>query len=150
METMLNVLHVLTAVFLIGPMAILPMIGLRSVRARRGEQASALARGTAFTSWASLLVAVFGFGVLGMADPKYELSVTTPWVLASLTLYLVALAINLLVVVPALRRASQRAVDDRSQTATPGSSSLYIRLGVSSGATLLLLAAVVVLMVWKP
>lgn len=152
METTLNVLHVLTAVFIIGPMAILPMTAMRALRAGQGTHVMALARSTATTSWASLVVAVLGLGVLGMSDPKYDLSVTTPWVLISLVLYLVALALSLLAVVPALRRAGEH-LNTRAGAAAPAPAparSHYRRVAASSGIVSILLVAVVVLMVWKP
>lgn len=138
METAFNVLHVLTAVFLVGPMAILPMVAMRDLRTGDGSQAAALGRSTNVFSLASLLVIVFGFGLLGMSD--YDLSITTPWILASLIVYVVALALTLAIVVPALRGAA--AVSDRGGS--------YKRVAMSSGIATLLLLAAVVLMVWKP
>ena len=41
METVLNVLHVLAAVFIIGPMAILPMTAMRAIRGGDGAQCAA-------------------------------------------------------------------------------------------------------------
>jgi uncharacterized membrane protein len=153
METVLNVLHVVTAVFIVGPMAILPMTAMRALRAGERGQVATLARSTSVVSWASLLVAVLGFGALGLSDPKKDLSVGTPWVLASLLLYLAALATNVLVVVPALRTAGDvtAAAGPADTTAAPPvRSELYGRVAASSGTAALLLAAVVVLMVWKP
>src|SRR5919112_5221107 len=106
MDTVLNVLHVVTAVFLVGPMAILPMTAMRAVRAREWSMVATLARSTRVFSLLSLLVAVLGFGVVGTADERFDLSVTTPWVLTSIVLYLVALALSLALVVPALGRAA--------------------------------------------
>lgn len=147
METALNVLHVVTAVFIIGPMAILPMTAMQALRTQRGAHVLALARSATVMSWASLIVAVLGFGVLGMSDPKYDLSIATPWVLASLILYSGALAVSLLVVVPTLRRAGELA---NTAESTASSNSNYGRVAASSGIVSLLLVAVVVLMAWKP
>lgn len=147
METVLNVLHVVTAVFLIGPMAILPMSALSALRAGHGAQVSSLARSTTIFSWASLVVAVLGFGVLGASDPKYDLSIATPWVLSSLLAYLVALVVSLAVVVPAMRRAGQVHTDAGDSAPADGG---YGRIAASSGIVSLLLVVVVILMVWKP
>ncbi|HET7326503.1 MAG TPA: DUF2269 family protein [Nocardioidaceae bacterium] len=148
MDTALNALHVLTAVFIIGPMAILPMTAIQALRAGHGTHATALARSTATTSWASLLVVVLGFAVLGMSDPKYDLSVTTPWVLISLVLYALALALSLLAVVPTLRQAGEHLNAPTGSPAPAGNH--YRRVAASSGIVSVLLVAVVVLMVWKP
>lgn len=147
MEITLSVLHVVTAVFIIGPMAILPMTGMRAMRAGDGGQVATLAKSTFVISLLSLLVVVFGFGVMGMSDPKDALSMGTPWILWSIILYLVALALSLGVVVPALRKASAELLAGGSGAAKPAG---YSRVAMSSGLGALLLVAVVVLMVWKP
>ena len=71
---------------------------------------------------------------MGMADPKYDLSITTPWVLGSLILYVIAVALTLGIVIPTYLHPEQR----------------YTRVAVSSGITAKCLVAIVVLMVWKP
>ncbi|MGI8576940.1 MAG: DUF2269 family protein [Nocardioidaceae bacterium] len=147
METLFTVLHVGTAVFLIGPMAILPMTAMRAVRAGHGGQVASLARSTFVISLASLIVVVFGFAVLGTSDAKYNLSITTPWILFSLILYLVALALTLVAVVPALRSAAEHLTrPDRGELAPND----YQRIAMASGIASLLLVVVVVLMAWKP
>ena len=147
MHTLLDVLHVLSAVFLIGPMAVLPMSAMRSVRAGDGAAVLTTARSTMIFSLGSLLVVLFGFGVLGLTDQKYGLSVATPWVLISIILYAIALALNVLAVVPALRSAGEH-LQDSGAAALRGSD--YQRIAVTSGVVALLLVAVVVLMVAKP
>jgi uncharacterized membrane protein len=144
MATLLNVLHVVGAVFLVGPMAILPMTALRALRAGEAGQVTTLARSTFVFSLLSLLVVVFGFGVMGLADERFNLSIGTPWILWSLILYAIALVLNLLVVVPAMRTAAEEL--GRGEAPRSG----YGRIAGASGVASLLLLAVVVLMVWKP
>jgi uncharacterized membrane protein len=146
MDTVLNVLHVVTAVFLVGPMAILPMTALRAVRAGEWSMVATLATSTRVFSLLSLLVAVLGFGVVGTADERFGLSVTTGWVLTSIVLYLVALALSLGLVVPSLTKAAARLEEGRAE----GARALYGRIAAGSGIVSLLLVAVTVLMVWKP
>jgi uncharacterized membrane protein len=143
-STLLNILHVVGAVFLVGPMAILPMTGLRALRSGDADQVSTLARSTFVFSLLSLLVVVFGFGAMSLADERFDLSITTPWILWSLILYAVALVLNLLVVVPAMRAAAEGL--ERGDLGRGG----YGRIAGASGIATLLLVAVVVLMVWKP
>src|SRR5699024_4486741 len=138
METVFSVLHVVTAVFLIGPMAILPMVGMRDLRTGNGEQTAALGRSTNVFSLAALLVILFGFGLIGIVD--WDVSITTSWVLISLIVYIIALVLNLVVVVPAMQGAAE-ATD---------SEATYKRIAMSSGISTLLLLVAVVLMVWKP
>jgi len=146
MDTVLTVLHVVAAVFLVGPMAILPMTALRALRAGEWSMVSTLAVSTRVFSLASLLVAVLGFGVVGTADKRFDLSVTTSWVLTSIILYVFALALSLAVVVPAMKRAAGELEGGRGEAAR----ALYGRIAAGSGVVSLLLVAVTVLMVWKP
>lgn len=147
METVLSTLHVVTAVFIIGPMAILPMTGMRAVRAGQGGQVATLAKSTFVFTLLSLLVFFFGFGVMGVADARDNLSFTTPWILISAILYLIALAVSLVLVVPALRTAAAR-LQKADGAASEGNE--YPRIAIGSGLVSLLLLVVVILMVWKP
>ena len=142
METLFAVLHVVSAVFIVGPMAILPMTAMRAVRAGDPRQVETLAKSTNLLSLLSLLVVLFGFGLMGMADPKFHLGITTPWILWSIILYVVALALTLFLVVPTMRRPAE--------SLREGTASRYPQLAAGSGVASLLLLVVVILMVWKP
>jgi uncharacterized membrane protein len=168
MDTLFLVLHVVGAVFIVGPMAILPMSAMRAVRAGNSAQVATLAKSTMIFSYLSLIVFVIGFGLVGMADPKFNLSVTTPWVLTSIVLYVIAVVLSLVVVVPAMKRAASAtsgpATSAASATSAPAASgsgaavatagvpakSGYAAISAGSGIVSLLLVAVTVLMVWKP
>ncbi len=159
MEDLLAVLHVVGAVFIIGPMAILPMTAMRALRAGQGAQVAVLARSTFVFALLSVVVAVFGFGILGVADKsEHHTSVSTPWVLTSIILYVIALALTLLVVVPAMRGAAAHLTTGPTTgpAIEPGGTAAqltkpdYRRIAIGSGVTTLLLVAVVVLMTWKP
>jgi uncharacterized membrane protein len=154
MDTLFIVLHVVTAVFIVGPMAILPMTAMRAARARNGAQVKSLATATSTFSLLSLLVFLLGFAALGMSDPKDKYSVGSPWVLWSVILFAVALAINLFVTVPAMKRAADGLAGAGSGAgSTADTTSIprgYGAIAGGSGIATLLLVAVVVLMVWKP
>lgn len=145
MEILLSVLHIAGAVFIVGPMAILPMSAMRAMRAGEAGAVKSFATSTSVLSLSSLLVAVFGFGLVGLADEEYELSLSTPWLLASIIVYVAALALSLFLVVPALRAAA-------AGLGTEGFSvdSAYRRVAIGSGITAVLLVAVAILMIWKP
>jgi uncharacterized membrane protein len=146
MDTLLTALHVVAAVFVIGPMAILPMTAMRAVRAGSGPVVEVLARATRVFTLASIVVALLGFAVLGSVAKTDKISVTTGWVLASIVLYLIALGLSLFLVVPALESAG-------AALATGGADAgraVYGRIAASSGVVALLLIAVTVLMVWRP
>ena len=154
METLFSVLHVVGAVFIVGPMAILPMSAMRAVRAGNASQVSTLAKSTNLFALLSLIVFVLGFGLVGMADPKYHLSVGTPWVLWSVILYVVALGLTLFLVVPTMRRAAEQlgetAAAAEGDAPAANARPSYPAIAAGSGVASLLLVAVVVLMVWKP
>lgn len=156
MDTLFSVLHVVGAVFIVGPMAILPMSAMRAVRAGNASQVATLAKSTNLFALLSLIVFLLGFALVGMADPKYHLSVGTPWVLSSIVLYIVALGLTLFLVVPTMRRAAEAleappaAAVGSVDAATAPSRPAYPAIAAGSGVASLLLVAVVVLMVWKP
>ena len=78
--------RVTAAIFIIGPMAILPMNGLRSIRAESAPQVASIARSTRLVGWLSLIVAVLGFALVPFVDPEDGLTYGTPWLAASITL----------------------------------------------------------------
>ncbi|WP_395729424.1 DUF2269 family protein [Nakamurella sp.] len=153
METLFATLHVVAAVFIVGPMAILPMTAMRAIRAGQGQQVDVLARSTFVFSLLSLVVVVFGFGILPFS--KYGTTVTTPWVLASLIIYVIALALSIFGVVPALRSAAEQlAAIPAGALPGPDTAAVtrraYGRVAMFSGIASLLLVVIVVLMAWKP
>ena len=152
MDMLLAVLHVVTAVFIVGPMAILPMTAMRAARARNGAQVLTLAKATSTFSLLSIVVLLLGFAVLGVSDPKEQWSLASGWIVWSIILYVVALAVNLFVTVPAMRRvaAGVTASTDADGTVSTSSPAGYGAIAGGSGIASLMLVAVVVLMVWKP
>ncbi len=147
METLFSILHVVAAVFLVGPMAILPMTSMRALRAGSGTQVASLAKSTSVFSWLSLIVVFFGFGLIGVMG----IPMTTSWILWSIIAYVIALLINLLVVVPAMRRSAAELPANNAGTPSGGGKpGGYAAVSAGSGISSLLLLLVVVLMVWKP
>jgi len=138
----MTILHVATAVFIVGPMAILPMTGLRALRSGNSGQVRTLARSTAIFSWLSLLTFVFGFGAMSLAPEQYGLSMTTPWILWSIILYAIAFLLNVFLVVPQMNKAAQAGGE--------GKPAGYGMIAASNGISALLLVVVVILMIWKP
>ena len=102
MSVILAVLHVVSSLFIVGPMAILPMIGLRALRSRQSNQVAALAKLVTMFTLLSFVLVFFGFGALSSG---YSLASTSIWL--SLVLYVIAVAFDLVVVVPAVQSAAQ-------------------------------------------
>lgn len=145
MDTVLSILHVASAVFIVGPMAILPMTGLRALRSGSGAQVRTLAKSTSIFTWLSLLVVVFGFGILGMVGKTWGISMMTPWILWSIILYVLAFVVTMVVVGQMNKAAAE--VDGAAPGTKPSG---YGMIAGSSGIAALLLVAVVVLMIWRP
>ena len=150
MDILFNTLHIVAAVFIVGPMAILPMTAMRSIRAGEAGQVATLAKSVNLFTLLSIVVAFFGFGALGVSDPEDGFSFGSTWVLLSIVAYAIALAINLFVVVPAMRQAAEAITATVGTTAPGAKPAGYSRVAMGSGISSLLLVIVVVLMVWKP
>jgi uncharacterized membrane protein len=100
-------LHVLFAIFLIGPLAMIPMTALRSIRGRDARQLHGAARQTMIYGLASILVFLLGFAVVGTEPSNHKISLGAPWLTISMTLYVIALVLVLVVLVPSLRKAAR-------------------------------------------
>jgi uncharacterized membrane protein len=146
MFTVLLTIHVVLAVFLIGPVAMIPMTALRAIRQRDAAAVGSGARQTAVFGFGSILVFLFGFGVMGAGEGRFSFS--DLWLLLSVIAYIVAIVLVLALVVPDLRRASRALaadpVDDGRLSALRG------RVSAVAGLTSLLFLFIVVLMVARP
>lgn len=145
----LNTLHIVSGVFIVGPMAILPMTAMRSMRAGEAGQVASLAKSTNLFTLLSLLVVFLGFGAAGFRD---NASLASTWIWLSIVLYAVALVLSLFLVVPAMKSVSELlAEQSASGTRVAGAKVAgYSRVAMGSGIVSLLLVVVVVLMVVKP
>ncbi|NUR70606.1 MAG: DUF2269 family protein [Hamadaea sp.] len=161
--TFLKALHVLTAVMLVGPLMSAPFIGRRAIQRRSADGVRMAANQTRLFGAGTLLTALLGVATLLASDGKYEFR--TPWVIISMTLYVVALALVFFYAVPALLKAA-RMVSEGVIDAQPEASALTataddLRLkehldaitGRVAGAGLLVLlvfAVITLLMVIRP
>ncbi|HEY0248962.1 MAG TPA: DUF2269 family protein [Gryllotalpicola sp.] len=141
-------LHVILAVFIIGPMALLPHTGLRALRARDAKQVRGLARSVGVLNWLSLLVFVLGFAAEGSAGIPF----TRLWIWLSVLLYLAAFVLSTFVVVPNLRRGAEEIeqaapVAEGEKQPRPAA---YSAVAATAGVTTLLLLVVVILMAFRP
>jgi uncharacterized membrane protein len=100
-------LHVLLAIFLIGPLAMIPMTALRSIRRRQAAQLHGAARQTMIYGLASIAVFLLGFAIVGTEPAAHKISLGAPWLTISMTLYVIALVLVLAVLVPSMRGAAK-------------------------------------------
>ncbi|AYG04225.1 DUF2269 family protein [Gryllotalpicola protaetiae] len=141
-------LHVILAVFIIGPMALLPHTGLRALRNFDAKQVRGLARSVSIFSWASLVVFVLGFAALGTADIPF----TRLWVWLSVVLYAGAFVLSVFVIVPNLRRGAEEiegaaAPAEGEKLRRPAA---YSAVAATAGVSTILLVVVVILMAFRP
>lgn len=117
MTKLVVTLHVLAAVFLIGPMAIAPMLGLRAIRRHDARGVHEAARTTTLYTLLSLIVTGLGFLAVAVGSDRWAFS--DAWIVISITLYVIALLLGIGVVAPGLTGAA-RLLDGSTPTpATP-------------------------------
>jgi uncharacterized membrane protein len=136
------VIHVVLAIFLIGPLVAAANPAARALRAGSGETLRLLSRTITIYGWASLLVAVFGFGLV-----RDKFSFSDGWLIGSIVLFVVASVLVLGLLAPTLRRAVS-AVSGGSGGS--GSAALAPRVAAIGGVASICYVVIAVLMVWKP
>lgn len=144
MVKVLLTLHIVAAIFLIGPLV---ASGNAAMRAARSDDAGGLksaARLVTIYGWASLAVLVFGAALVQGRDTGVGVEFSDGWVIASLVLFLVAFVLVVFVLRPTLNRAVAQA--EAGQSVAP----LSGRIAASSGAASLMYLALAVLMVYRP
>ena len=156
MATLVLIIHVVGAVFIFGPLAILPMTGLRALRRDRTEQIRGLAQSLNIFTWLSLVVALAGIVYVPLAPEQWHLSLSTGWVLWSIVLTAVAIALSFIVVIPRMKSAANiieaapgtRAGEESATSASAHTKPAeYSAIAASSGIVSLLLVVVAILMV---
>lgn len=132
----LLVVHVVLAIFVIGPLVAAANQAARALRADDGRGLAVLSRTVTIYGWASLLVAVFGFGLV-----RDDVSYSDGWLIASIALFVVAAVLVLALLAPMLRRA----------VATGGpTAALASRAAMIGGVASLCYVVIAILMVWRP
>jgi uncharacterized membrane protein len=105
MYTFLVTLHVLGAVLLVGPFALVALFGSRAIRNRDARDTRRAARLTARLAAGSVIVALLGVAALTRSD-RY--SFRTPWVIMSLTIYVITMGVATGYMIPTIRRAARQ------------------------------------------
>jgi uncharacterized membrane protein len=147
MFKILLALHLLTAIFAIGPLVGAATTASRGLRTGDAGATDSAARTLTIYSYASVLVVIFGFGLMSADDPYGPGKVADfgdTWIWLSVLLWLVSMALVLAVTVPALKQAA---------TAIGGGGTtdrLTARVAASGGVVGLIFAAIVFLMVYRP
>ncbi|MFL6129819.1 MAG: DUF2269 family protein [Mycobacteriales bacterium] len=141
MRTVLLTLHVVLAIFLIGPLVSAANQGPRALTAGDAGGLRLLARVVTVNGWASIAVGVVGFGLV---QRQYGDELTDPWLLVSILLFVLATLLVVLLLAPLLRAATAQAAGGGSTGHLAG------RVGAVAGVSSLCYLVIAVLMVWQP
>ena len=148
--------HVLGAVFVIGPLAVLPMAALRLIREGDAAAVPALSRTISILGWFAVAVGALGAGAFHTISDEFRTRLGTGWFVSSLVLTLVAIILILAVVVPQLRAAvgdtepgdvTSPSAGHATAAAAGKMRSRYVVLAATSGIASLLFLLVAVIMV---
>lgn len=148
MFQILLALHLLFAVFAIGPLVHAATTAGRGLRRSDAVATAASARMLRIYAYASVLVVIVGMALMSLKDPDHpnrhvgEFGQT--WIWLSLVLWAVAIALTLAVLVPSLNRATT------AITANESAASLTARVAAAGGMVGLIFAGIVFLMVYQP
>jgi len=146
MRHLLLALHLVVAIFAVGPLVGAATTASRAVRLRDADGMAAAAKTIRRYAYASILVPILG---MGLVQSKWNFSFSQTWIWLSLLLYLAALALALTVLVPALTRAPSVLADGQAP-ASGASDGLSARIAASGGLIAVLFVVIVFLMVYKP
>lgn len=147
MFRIMTALHLLFAIFTIGPLAHATMTAARGLR--RGDAAAthASARMTRVYGLASVLTIVFGFALMSATSPFTHKAVAQfgeTWIWLSLLLWVVTMVLAFAVIAPLLDKATEELAASR-----PGQA-ITLQISASGGLVALIFVAIVFLMVYQP
>ena len=140
-------LHLLTAIFAVGPLVHAATTASRGLRTGDAGATASSARTVRLYSFVSAAVVLFGFGLMSADNPYGPGKVADlgdPYIWISLLLWLAAVAIALAVIVPTLQQATTRLTNGT------GVDALTPRVAAAGGTVGLIFAVIVFLMVYKP
>ena len=141
-------LHLLAAIFAVGPLIGAATTASRALRSPDADAARSAARTIRIYSYASVVVVLFGFALMSTKAPwdssQQVADIGDTWILVSIVLWGASVAVALGGLVPALQHA-ETTIRDGGNVAT-----LTGRVAAFGGATGLLYAAIVLLMVYQP
>lgn len=139
-------LHLLAAVFIVGPLAVAGVLAPRALDAGREGlgQLRAAARTVRLYGLASVVVPLLGTAMIGLTGASRKWEFNDFWVSASYALYVVAALATVLVAGPALTKAASAVEAGEPTEIYKG------RMQAAAGGAMLAWVVIVVLMVFKP
>lgn len=147
MFELLKALHLLFAVFAIGPLVHAATTAARGLRTADAAATASSARTVTIYSYVSVAVVILGFGLMSADNPYGDgkvAEISEPYIWVSTLLWFVAVGLALGVIAPALQTATARIGAGETVDEFRG------RVAASGGIVGLVFAAIVFLMVYKP
>jgi hypothetical protein len=147
MFTILLALHVLFAIFAIGPLVHAATTASRGVRHGDGPAIAAAGRMLRVYSIASVLVVLLGFGLMSAKSPdtgEATAKIGETWIWLSGVLWLVAMGLVLGLLVPTLEKATELIGGAQPVAALTG------RVAAAGGIVGLIFTGIVFLMIYQP
>ena len=148
MFKLLLFLHLLAAIFAVGPLVGAATTASRALRNSDAGAATSAARAIRLYSYVSVVVVIFGMGLRSQKAPwdssEEVAQIGDTWIWLSLLLWVAAMAISLGVLAPSLGKAA-------AEIGSSGSAATMVgRVAGSGGVLGLIYAVIVVLMVYQP
>jgi hypothetical protein len=145
MLKLLLAVHLVLAVFAVGPLVHAATTAGRGIRRGDGGATASASRVLRIYSYASVLVIVAGFALMNQKRRGTKLGeFGDTWIWLSLVLWVAAIALVLAVIVPTLDRATRRIEAQDSVVALTG------RVAAAGGIVGVLFVVIVVLMAYRP
>lgn len=148
MFKLLLFLHLLAAIFAVGPLVGAATTASRALRTSDAAAATSAARMIRLYSYVSVVVVILGMGLMSQkapGDASEEVGqIGDTWIWLSLVLWVAAMAVSLGLLAPSLTKAA-------AEIGTRGSAdNLVGRVASAGGVIGLIYAVIVVLMVYQP
>lgn len=148
MFKLLLFLHLLAAIFAVGPLVGAATTASRALRNSDAGAATSAARMIRLYSYVSVVVVIFGMGLMSQKAPwdssEEVAQMGDTWIWLSLLLWVAAMAVSLGVLAPSLTKAS-------AEIGSTGSAQgLVGRVAAAGGVVGLIFAGIVLLMVYQP
>lgn len=139
-------LHLLTAIFAVGPLVHAATTASRGLRKADAAATATATRTITIYSYVSTIVVIIGFGLMSMDKPNGNKAgeFTDLWIWLSVVLWIAAMALALGLVTPTLQKAT--AAIGRGESVSP----LIGRVAAAGGIVGLIFTAIVFLMVYQP
>jgi hypothetical protein len=138
-------LHLLFAIFTVGPLVHAVTTATRGLRRADAHATAYAARMARIYASASVLVIIFGFGVMASKDGgKRVAQFSDTWIWLSALLWVVAAGLTSAVIAPALDQATTQIGEQKSVAP------LTTRVAATGAGVAIIFVAIVFLMVYQP